>query len=80
MIHNDSAPSSIISPAFSIRTVPGLSRNPLRSIGLLSLALFIVALAIISPASAGTQVMAGSPALSAHIAGTNEFSPGDDVY
>jgi hypothetical protein len=28
---------------------------------------------------AGTQIMTGSPELSAHIAGTNEFSPGDDV-
>jgi hypothetical protein len=28
---------------------------------------------------AGTKIMAGSPELNAHIAGTNEFSPGDDV-
>ncbi|MGB9177002.1 MAG: S-layer protein [Methanoregula sp.] len=38
-------------------------------------ALLIVA----SPASAGEQYMAGSPALSAALGGTNEFSPGQEV-
>lgn len=40
----------------------------------------IAALLIIaSPASAGTQYMSGSPALSATLGGTNEFSPGQEV-
>lgn len=34
---------------------------------------------LISPAMAGEKYMAGYPELKAHIAGTNEFSPGDDV-
>jgi len=42
----------------------------------------IVAMALlllaIAPVSAGTQTMAGSPELNAHIGSTNEFSPGDD--
>jgi hypothetical protein len=38
-----------------------------------------LALLTISPALAGTKYMAGSPELNAHISGTNEFSPGDDV-
>jgi len=38
-------------------------------------ALFIIT----APASAGEQYMAGSPVLSASIAGTNEFSPGKEV-
>jgi len=33
----------------------------------------------VSPASAGTKYMAGSPDLSAYIDGTNELSPGDTV-
>ncbi len=41
-------------------------------------ALAVITLAI-APVSAGTKVMAGSPQLDAHIASTNEFSPGDDV-
>ena len=39
----------------------------------------ILGICLISPALAGTKYMAGSPELSAYIAGTNEFSPGDDV-
>ncbi len=46
---------------------------------LLCLVSIVLVLLAISPALAGTQIMAGSPALGAHIAGTNEFSPGDDV-
>ncbi|PKL58645.1 MAG: S-layer protein [Methanomicrobiales archaeon HGW-Methanomicrobiales-5] len=38
-------------------------------------ALFIIT----APASAGEQYMAGSPVLSASVAGTNEFSPGTEV-
>ena len=41
--------------------------------------LILLALFTISPVSAGTKFMTGSPDLSAHIAGTNEFTPGDDV-
>ena len=40
--------------------------------------LILLALAV-SPVSAGTQVMAGNPELNAHIGGTNEFAPGDDL-
>lgn len=41
--------------------------------------LIILCICLISPVFAGTKYMAGSPELSAYIAGTNEFSPGDDV-
>jgi hypothetical protein len=34
---------------------------------------------MIAPAMAGTKYMAGSPQMSAYIAGTNEFSPGQEV-
>lgn len=34
---------------------------------------------LIAPAHAGTKIMTGAPALSAHIGGTNEFAPGDDT-
>jgi hypothetical protein len=50
--------------------------NTLRLLCLVSIVLVAIA---ISPAIAGTKYMAGSPELDAHIAGTNEFSPGDDV-
>ncbi len=46
---------------------------------LLCLISIVLALCAVSPVMAGTQIMAGSPQLDAHIAGTNEFSPGDDV-
>ncbi len=36
-------------------------------------------LIVVTPVSAGEQYMSGSPVLSASIAGTNEFSPGDEV-
>ena len=39
----------------------------------------IIAAVLVSPALSGTKYMAGSPELNAHISGTNEFSPGDDV-
>ena len=48
----------------------------LRSAGLFFL---VLALLAVSPVMAGTKFMAGSPDLNAYIAGTNEFSPGDDV-
>jgi len=41
--------------------------------------LAIVAAMLVTPALAGTKYMAGSPELNAHIVGTNEFSPGNDV-
>jgi hypothetical protein len=47
---------------------------------LLCLVSIVLVLFAISPVLAGTQIMAGSPELNAHIGGTNEFSPGDDVY
>ena len=46
---------------------------------LLCLVTIILLAAAVSPVSAGTQYMAGSPVLNAHIGGTNEFSPGDDL-
>ncbi len=39
----------------------------------------ITAVMIISPVSAASKYMAGSPELSAYISGTNEVSPGDTV-
>ena len=50
--------------------------NVPRLLCLVSIVLVILA---ISPVSAGSKYMAGSPELEAHIAGTNEFSPGDDL-
>jgi hypothetical protein len=44
-----------------------------------SLAALAILLLTISPVMAGDEYMAGSPHLEAQIAGTNEFSPGDDV-
>ena len=41
--------------------------------------LLILGLCLIAPAMAGTKYMAGSPQMSAYIAGTNEFSPGQDA-
>jgi hypothetical protein len=46
---------------------------------ILCAALAVFLLIAVSPVSAGEQVMAGNPELSAHIVGTNEFSPGDDL-
>jgi hypothetical protein len=39
----------------------------------------ILGICLISPALAGEKYSSGTPELSAYIAGTNEFSPGDDV-
>jgi hypothetical protein len=50
--------------------------NVPRLLCLVSIVLVILA---ISPVMAGSKYMAGSPELEAHIAGTNEFSPGDDL-
>ena len=41
--------------------------------------LLILCLCLIAPAIAGTKYMAGSPQMSAYIAGTNEFSPGQEA-
>ena len=41
--------------------------------------LLILCLCLVAPAMAGTKYMAGSPQMSAYIAGTNEFSPGQDA-
>ena len=57
-------------------TRPRAHKNTMLSVFLFFLVLALVA---ISPALAGSKYMAGSPELEAHIAGTNEFSPGDDV-
>ena len=46
---------------------------------LLCLVTIVLFAAVVSPVSAGTQVMAGSPVLNVHVGGTNEFSPGDDL-
>ena len=51
----------------------------MRTIGIFSCILLILCLCLIAPAMAGTKYMAGSPQLSAHISGTNEFSPGQEV-
>ncbi|MEN6443292.1 MAG: CARDB domain-containing protein [Methanoregula sp.] len=45
----------------------------------LCLAAVSIAVMMSTPAMAGTQYMAGSPELSVYIAGTNEYSPGQDV-
>jgi hypothetical protein len=59
---------------------PGTSRgrNHLLSV-LLVLTGIAVALLAVSPVSAGSQYMAGSPELSAAISGSNELSPGKEV-
>jgi hypothetical protein len=47
--------------------------------GIFLSSLLILCLCLIAPAMAGTKYMAGSPKMSAYIAGTNEFSPGQDA-
>jgi hypothetical protein len=55
-------------------------RSATRGTPLLIFAGMAVAFLLLSaPASAGTKYMAGTPELSAHVSGTNEFSPGDSV-
>jgi hypothetical protein len=49
------------------------------TIGRLTCAILIFCACMIVPSMAGSQFTSGSPALSAYIAGMNEFSPGDDV-
>jgi hypothetical protein len=66
-----------------------LSTNPLQSRGknplsgaclyYAAIALVIAAACITSPASAGEKYLYGAPELSATIAGTNEFAPGDEL-
>jgi len=41
--------------------------------------LVVLCIVVISPGMAGTKYMAGNPALTAYISGTNEFSPGTDA-
>jgi hypothetical protein len=55
---------------------PGYGNRLLWLIVLVGIAALFIATA---PASAGEQYMAGSPALSVSLAGTNEFSPGKEV-
>jgi hypothetical protein len=50
-----------------------------RLLGFLILTGIAIAFIIANPAQAGDKYMAGSPELSASLAGTNEFSPGQDV-
>ena len=45
----------------------------------ISCILLILCACLIAPAMAGTKYMAGSPQMSAYIAGTNEYSPGQQV-
>ena len=56
-----------------------LARERTRGYLNVCLAALAVILLAIAPVSAGEKIMAGSPQLDAHIASTNEFSPGDDV-
>ena len=58
------------------RGFSGCRINVPRLLCLVSIVLVILA---ISPVFAGSKYMAGTPELEAHIAGTNEFSPGDDL-
>jgi len=51
----------------------------MRTIIKFSCILLILFACLIAPAIAGTQYMAGSPQMSAYIAGTNEFSPGQEA-
>ncbi len=55
------------------------SGNRISALRFLCIASVVLALLAVSPVMAGTKFMTGSPDLSASIAGTNEFSPGDDV-
>ncbi|MFZ0004582.1 COG1361 S-layer family protein [Methanoregula sp.] len=62
--------------AGAVQSIIGHRANLPRFLCLISIILVVCA---ISPVMAGTQIMTGSPELNAHIVGTNEFSPGDDV-
>ncbi|MFA7694806.1 MAG: S-layer protein, partial [Methanoregula sp.] len=61
------------------RTGSHFSGRHISALRILCLVSIILAVLAVGPALAGTKYMAGSPELNAHIAGTNEFSPGDDV-
>lgn len=52
----------------------------MRTIGIISCILLILCACIIAPVMAGTKYMEGSPQFSAHISGTNEYSPGQEVH
>jgi hypothetical protein len=60
---------------------PGRRQNRTGNLlGFLILSCIAIAFIVASPAQAGDQYMAGSPELSASLAGTNEFSPGQEVH
>lgn len=50
--------------------------------GALRLVIFVLVIIAVAmcPVTADSKFMTGSPELNAHIAGANEFSPGDDVF
>jgi hypothetical protein len=56
-----------------------MKENWLQDFSLWVLVSLVLAGGVIAPASAGTKYMAGSPELSAAVAGANEFSPGGDA-
>ncbi len=62
--------------AMTVQSIFGCRASLPWLLGLVSIILVVCA---ISPVMAGEKIMTGSPELNAHIAGTNEFSPGDDV-
>jgi hypothetical protein len=75
---NSSTPFGLFPEPISRPT--GTRRNTSRSaLRIICLALVALGIIAVMPALGGTKYMAGSPELAAHIAGTNEFSPGDDV-
>ncbi|MEN6396832.1 MAG: S-layer protein, partial [Methanoregula sp.] len=57
------------------------SERHITALRFLCLVSIVLALLAISPvqAEAGSKYIAGSPELNAHITGTNEFSPGEDI-
>lgn len=64
----------------SIPLRTGIRQNSSRSaLRVLCIAVIALGILVVMPALGGTKYTAGSPELNAHIAGTNEFSPGDDV-
>jgi len=63
----------------AIRTTTDASNHRYNTVWCMSFVAIIIAIIIISPVSAASKYMAGSPELSAYISGTNEVSPGDTV-
>ena len=61
------------------RTGSRSSGGRISALWFLCLVSIVLAVLAVTPALAGTKYMAGSPELNAHISGTNEFSPGDDI-